>query len=52
MVKKVTNDKILKKSPILYVCLFSLWAILAVGLWYVFLKGLTNLRFSEENGSD
>lgn len=48
MVRKVTNDKILKKSPILYICLFSLWAILTVGLWYVFLKGLTNLRFSEE----
>lgn len=35
----------LSKSPILYVCLFVMWAGLSVMLWYSFINGLNDLKF-------
>lgn len=39
--------KTLKKSSILYVVRFTIWAVLAAFLWYCFIKGLLNLSFKD-----
>ncbi len=39
--------KQLNKSPILYICMFLIWGILAVFLWYCFITNIGNLTFKD-----
>lgn len=44
-IHKESKKNVMQKSPILYICLLSIWTILTVILWYFFINSFIDIPF-------